>query len=81
MHRRWARASGACGIFCWIISYNGCTKQIVTYDESGEIKRQEPVYEDGTGTVVFHGDGTFTWHEDQSEYGTDLLFEWVPASD
>lgn len=63
------------------VSYEGCTKQIVTYDSSGEVVSQEPVYEDGTGTVVFHDDGTFTWHEDQSEYGTDMLFEWAPVSD
>ena len=60
------------------IEYSGVTKSIVTYDDNGEVKSQEPEYEDGTGTVTFHNDGTFTWHEDQSEYGTDMVFEWVP---
>ena len=59
------------------IEYSGVTKSIVTYDDNGEVKSQEPEYEDGTGTVTFHNDGTFTWHEDQSEYGTDMVFEWV----
>ncbi len=62
------------------VAYEGCLKQIVVYDESGEIASQEPVYEDGTGTVVFHDDGTFTWHEDQSEYGDDMVFEWLPVA-
>ena len=60
------------------IEYSGCTKQIVTYDDSGEIVSQEPEYEDGSGTITFHNDGTFTWHEDQSAYGGDMVFEWIP---
>ena len=58
------------------VAYSGCTKSIVVYNEDGEIESQEPVYEDGTGTVTFNNDGTFTWHEDQSEDGTDMVFEW-----
>ena len=55
------------------INYSGVTKSIVTYDDSGEIVSQEPEYEDGTGTITFNDDGTFTWHEDQSEYGVDMV--------
>ena len=62
------------------VEYSGCTKSIVVYDDNGEVVSQEPEYEGGTGTVVFHDDGTFTWHEDQSEYGADMLFEWVPVT-
>ena len=62
------------------IEYSGCTKQIITYNDSGEIVSQEPEYEDGTGTITFHDDGTFTWHEDQSAYGTDMVFEWAPMT-
>ena len=61
------------------IEYSDCTKSIVVYDENGEIESQEPEYEDGTGTIGFHDDGTFTWHEDQSEYGEDMVFEWLPV--
>ena len=62
------------------IKYSGCTKSLITYDDKGEIVSQEPQYEDGTGTIVFHDDGTFTWHEDQSTYGDyDVKFEWAPA--
>ncbi len=61
------------------ISYEGCGKFILTYDENGEVKSEETVYTDGTGTITFNDDGTFTWHEDQSESGQDLVFEWLPV--
>lgn len=63
------------------IDYSGCTKSIITYDEDGKPVGQETEYEDGTGSIVFHEDGSFTWHEDQSENGSDLVFEWVPAAE
>lgn len=61
------------------ISYEGAGKSILTYGEDGEIANQEDVYGDGTGTITFNANGTFTWHEDQSEYGTDMVFApaWV----
>ncbi len=58
------------------IEYEGCAKAIVTYNDEGELESQETEYEDGTGTIVFNDDGTFTWHEDHSEHGTDMVFEW-----
>lgn len=63
------------------VGYSGCTKSKVTYDENGEMVSQEPEYEDGTGTITFHDDGTFTWHEDQSADGADLVFEWIPVEE
>ncbi|MBO4832247.1 MAG: M15 family metallopeptidase [Oscillospiraceae bacterium] len=59
------------------VSYEYCSKSIVVYDEKGEIKSEETEYDDGTGTVVFSGDGTFTWHDDKSETGKDMVFERV----
>ena len=63
------------------VEYSNVTKSIVTYDENGEVRSREPEYEDGSGTITFNNDGTFTWHEDQSEYGTDMVFEWVPVNE
>lgn len=57
------------------IHYSGSSKANLVYDESGEVKSEDTVYADGTGTIVFNADGSFTWHEDQSETGTDLVFE------
>ncbi|MBR5094039.1 MAG: hypothetical protein IK095_02995 [Oscillospiraceae bacterium] len=56
------------------IAYTGCTKSNIVYDEDGEVKSQETVYEGGTGTIVFHDDGTFTWYEDQSENTAGMVF-------
>ena len=57
------------------IHYSGASKANLVYDEEGEVKSEESVYDDGTGTITFHDDGTFTWHEDQAESGNDLLFK------
>ena len=63
------------------VEYSNVTKSIVTYDDSGEIVSQEPEYEDGTGTITFnYEENSFTWHEDQSVYGVDMVFEWVPVN-
>ena len=62
------------------IAYEGSNKANLTYDENGELKSEEEIYQDGTGTIAFH-DGGFTWHEDQSEYGEDLEFEWVAPAE
>ena len=62
------------------IEYSGCTKSIIVYDENGDVVSQQPEYEDGTGTIVFNEDGSFTWHEDQSVYGEDMVFEWMPVA-
>ncbi|MBO4677283.1 MAG: hypothetical protein J5633_07040 [Oscillospiraceae bacterium] len=62
------------------IRYSGCTKANVVYDDKGEIQSADPEYENGTGTIVF-GDGAFTWHEDQSESGEELVFQRVSEGD
>ena len=59
------------------IEYTGCTKSHVVYNENGDVESQEPEYEDGSGTIVFNDYGSFTWHEDQSETGEDMVFEWL----
>ena len=61
------------------VKYSDCTKQIITYGENGEVKGEETEFEDGTGTIVFNDDGTFTWHDEQSASETDMVFEWLPV--
>ncbi|MBO5556001.1 MAG: DUF3089 domain-containing protein [Oscillospiraceae bacterium] len=62
------------------ITYTDCTKSILSFDDTGNVKSQEAEYEDGSGTIVFGEDGTFTWHEDQAQRETDLVFQWLPVS-
>ena len=61
------------------VAYSGSTKSTVVSDENGEVKSQEQEYTDGSGTVVFGDDGTFTWHEDGAEDEAGLVFEWLPV--
>ena len=63
------------------IAYEYASKVYLTYNSEGEVESEETEYTDGTGTVTFNEDGSFTWHEDQSVYGTDMVFEWVPAAE
>ena len=63
------------------INYTGSTKQMITYGEDGEVENVEVDYEDGTGTITFREDGSFIWHDDQSEYEEDMVFEWLPVTD
>ena len=60
------------------VSYTGCIKTIVTYNEDGTIANEDTDYEDGTGTIVFDQGTSFTWHEDQADR-EDLVFEWAQA--
>ena len=62
------------------IHYSGASKVNLVYDEDGEVESEEPVYDDGTGAIVFRDDWTFEWHEDQSQSGNDMVFEWSPSS-
>jgi len=61
------------------IKYSDGSKSVVVYDENGDITSEERDESEHSGTVVFNDDGTFTWHEDQSESGKDLVFEPVPV--
>ena len=63
------------------VAYAGCPKTYVTYDDNGEVVGEELLNGECSGTVTFDAYGTFTWHDDQSEYGTDMVFEWVPVTD
>ena len=60
------------------VSYSDAVKKNQVFDENGLVS-EETLYADGTGTIVFNEDGTFTWHEDQSEYDEDYTFEWIPV--
>ncbi len=57
------------------VSYTDCVKSILVYKEDGSLESETIEYENGTGTIVFDGENSFTWKGDQSEQ-EDLVFEW-----
>ena len=63
------------------LNYSDCTKTVITYDEDGEVESEEAEYTDGSGTITFNGDGTFTWHNDKSEDDEDMKFELVTSEE
>ncbi len=62
------------------IAYEGSSKASLVYDAGGGIRSEETIYKDGTGTIAFHEDGTFTWHEDRSENNADMVFTWLESA-
>ena len=57
--------------------YDSAVKTYVTYDDNGGVESEELLSDQCSGTVTFNGDGTITWHDDQSEYGEDMVFSWA----
>lgn len=63
------------------LAFEYCTKRNLVFNDAGEITDETTEYENGTGTIVFHEDGSgFTWSDDQSGY-TDLAFERLPDAE
>lgn len=60
------------------IRYTDAVKKTITYTDEENFTEMVD-YEDGTGTIVFDEGLSFTWHEDQSEDGGDLVFTWAQA--
>ncbi len=57
--------------------YDSAVKTYVTYDDNGGVESEELLSDQCSGTITFNGDGTITWHDDQSEYGEDMVFSWA----
>ncbi len=62
-----------------MVDCTGCVKKVITFGRDGSVALCATEYEDGTGTVVFLEDGTFTWREDQVER-EPLCFVPVPVT-
>lgn len=60
------------------VNYTDCVKSIIVYNDNGELESDTTEYENGTGSITFGNNGTFTWRDDQSDYG-ELVFEWAPS--
>ena len=57
------------------VEYDNCVKMIVTYDEDGKIAGETTEYENGTGSIVFGEDNTFTWKSGRPDE-EEMFFEW-----
>ncbi len=62
------------------VAYSDAVKSVVTYDDNGEVTDEKVEYEDGTGTIVFGEDNSFTWHEDGADRD-DPVFAWAFESE
>ena len=63
------------------VAYTDCVRSTLVYGDDGALTEETVEYKDGTGTIVFGEDLTFTWKGDQDEQ-EDLVFAWswdVPA--
>ena len=60
-----------------IAQYSFAEKTYVTYGEDGETESEELLADECSGAFTFCEDGSIVWHDDQSEYGQDMVFERV----
>ena len=71
---RWVM-SGRLDTDTMTVEYDNCVKTIVTYGEDGKIAGETTEYENGTGSIVFGEDNTFTWKSGQPDE-EEMFFEW-----
>ena len=57
------------------VQYTDGIKSVVVFESDGSVSSEAVEYADGTGTITFTENGTFLWHEDQSDRTEDLVFE------
>ena len=79
-HAEWTM-SGVLDSETLALSYSDCVKKIITYDMDSDPLVDEPAetieYTDGTGTIFFNADNTFTWADDQENIAQDAVFEYL----
>lgn len=59
--------------------YSDCVRTDYVYEASGDVKEQNEVYKDGTGTMTFSdedGKLTLTWKDDKENIAEDMVFEY-----
>ncbi len=66
-----------------LIEYHDCVKNVTTYDDDGEVKEVEEVFNGGHGFFNFQeGDPlTLTWQEDQEHIADDMTFTWTDPAE
>lgn len=72
-HTEW-KMSGSFDPQTLTISYENGVKTVIAYEADGTTETETVEYEDGTGRIVFGGDGTATWEDDKEDAGKDMLF-------
>ncbi len=72
-HTEWTM-SGSFDPQTLTISYENGVKTVIAYEADGTTETKTVEYEDGTGRIVFAGDGTATWEDDKEDAGAELVF-------
>ena len=64
------------------LRYSDCTCKRVFYDEHGAATGEKVEYTDGTGTLQFAEDGSFTWENEQdADRFNGIRFEKLPEAE
>ncbi len=64
--------SGTLDIDTLKVTYSDSTKKVLTLDAKGNVTDENVKYTDGSGTIIFHEDGTLEW---QDENEAEILVE------
>lgn len=58
-----------------VIKYNNCTNKNIELNEEGNIVKEETVYENGSGRIVFLGDNQLSWEDDEENIADGMKFK------
>ncbi len=54
------------------ITYSGCVKHDITFNENGDVESDITAYTDGTGNIKIVDGSTIVWTDDQDHIADDV---------
>ena len=71
--------SGAFDTDTLTFTYKDCVRTDVHYAQNGDVEKEDQIYTDGTGSMVFSEDGglSLTWQDDMEHQADGMTFKYA----